>query len=91
MTPQVSHAGKLLLLNPGDKVIEANFDMLKDKWEQKAETVMGLVDAATDAKDFVKATEEALRKEQSDAFVGLEHENPAVCCGLLDFLILCFL
>lgn len=79
MTPQVSHAGKLLLLNPGDRVIEANFDMLKGKWEQKAETVMGLVDAATDAKDFVKATEEALRKEQADAFVGLDKENAAVC------------
>ena len=52
--------------------------MLKGKWENKAEEVMGLVDAATDAADFVKATEEALRKEQADAFVGLDQENPAV-------------
>lgn len=78
LTPQVSHAGKLLLLNPGDKVIDANFDMLKGKWENKAEEVMGLVDAATDAADFVKATEEALRKEQAEAYVGLEKENPAI-------------
>lgn len=78
LTPQVSHAGKLLLLNHGDQVIEANFDMLKDKWEHKAEEVMGLVDAATDAADFVKATEEALIREQKDAFVGLEQGNPAV-------------
>ena len=52
--------------------------MLKEKWEHKAEEVMGLVDAATDAADFVKATEEALRKEQAEAFVGLDQENPAV-------------
>lgn len=73
-------------MNPGDKVIEANFDMLKGKWENKAEEVMGLVDAATDAADFVKATEEALKKEQADAFVGLEQENPAV--SILNFYLI---
>ena len=39
---------------------------------------MGLVDAATDAADFVKATEEAMLAEQKVAFDGLEKENPAV-------------
>lgn len=57
--------------------------MLKGKWENKAEEVMGLVDAATDAADFVKATEEALRKEQADAFVGLDQENPAVSISFI--------
>ena len=62
--------------------------MLKQKWENKAEEVMGLVDAATDAADFVKATEEAMRAEQKVAFDGLEKENPAVSlCNMKNFYL----
>ncbi|XP_057297715.1 vinculin-like [Hydractinia symbiolongicarpus] len=78
LTPQVSHAGKLLLLNPGNATIEAHFDLMKKNWIDKAEEVTALVDAATDAFDFVKHSEDAIRRDQASALVGLEQQNPSV-------------
>uniref|UniRef100_T2MH95 Vinculin n=1 Tax=Hydra vulgaris TaxID=6087 RepID=T2MH95_HYDVU len=77
ITPQVSHAGKLLLLNPGNPTIELHFDNLKNHWIEKASEVTALVDTATDAYDFVKESEAAIRKEQENAMVGLEQFNPS--------------
>lgn len=81
LTPQVSHAGKMLLVNPGDSAIENHFNTLKQSWINKAEEVTALVDTATDTYDFVKASEEAMKKEQADALEGMEQQNLAVVVG----------
>lgn len=81
LTPQVSHAGKLLLLNPGDNAIETHFNQMKQSWINKAEEVTALVDAATDTLDFVTASEEAMRKEQQLAFQGIDQQNLAMVVG----------
>ena len=44
----------------------------------KASEVTALVDTATDAFDFVKESEGAIRREQENALVGLEQSNPSV-------------
>lgn len=51
---------------------------MKKNWIDKAEEVTALVDAATDAFDFVKHSEDAIRRDQASALVGLEQQNPSV-------------
>ena len=68
----------MVLVNPGDATIENHFNVLKQSWVNKAEEVTALVDTATDTLDFVKASEEAMVKEQTGALEGLDQQNLAV-------------
>ena len=78
MTPQVSHAGKLFLMKPGDATVETNFITMRDAWFDKADELTGLVDAATDAVDFVKESEAAIMKDKEAALEGMANQNQAV-------------
>ena len=68
----------MVLVNPGDTTIENHFNVLKQSWINKAEEVTALVDTATDTLDFVKASEEAMVKEQAGALEGIDQQNLAV-------------
>lgn len=77
LTPQISHAGKLLLMNPGEQ-FNQHFTDLCDDWRKKSDELIALVDAATDTLDYMKESEECIRREIAGAIVGLEQQNPAV-------------
>ena len=79
LTPQISHAGKLLLMNPGNELFERHFTDLCDDWRKNSDELIALVDAATDTLDYMKASEEAIRVEIAAAVSGMEKQNPAVC------------
>ena len=78
MTPQISHAGKLLLMNPGNELFNAHFTDLCNDWRKNSDELIALVDAATDTLDYMKESEECIRREIAGAIVGLEQQNPAV-------------
>jgi len=78
LTPQISHAGKLLLMNPGNDLFHAHFTDLCNDWRANSDELIALVDAATDTLDYMKASEECIKKEIAGACVGLEQQNPAI-------------
>ena len=54
ITPQVSHAAKILLLNPNDPTALAYFNNVRDDYNKMMGQLVGLVDNATDAADFIQ-------------------------------------
>jgi vinculin len=78
LTPQISHAGKLLLMNPNNELFNAHFTDLCDDWRKNSDELIALVDAATDTLDYMTASEEAIKEEIAAAVSGVEAQNPAV-------------
>ena len=54
LTPQYSHAGKLLLSSNGDAAAAENFKNMKSELQCQLEELTGLVDMATAASDFIR-------------------------------------
>ena len=55
LTRQVVKAARIVLLAPGNNVVEAHFDGLKEKWTNNMEKLLRLVDEPTDTVGFIKA------------------------------------
>ncbi|XP_065072400.1 vinculin-like [Rhopilema esculentum] len=75
LTPQISHAGKLLLASNGDPTAAENFKKLKEEWKDQIEELTGLVDMATDASDFIKESEDVIKKDCEAAEIALKQGN----------------
>nr|XP_006817880.1 PREDICTED: vinculin-like [Saccoglossus kowalevskii] len=83
MTPQVIHAGRILLENPDNEerlrhdAAREHFEMLKKEWTGNMEKLTGLVDEATDTVSFIKATEEALKHDSNMVDGAIKNQDPA--------------
>ncbi|XP_071505941.1 vinculin-like isoform X3 [Diadema antillarum] len=78
LAPQVVAAGKVLLLNPGEQMADSHFAELKKEYMGKVEGLTDLVDQATDTVQFVKASEEAIKRDSEAVSAGIQQQNPNV-------------
>jgi len=75
LTPQISHAGKLLLASNGDPTAADNFKKMRDEWKDQIEDLTGLVDTATNAADFIKESEDVIKRDCEAAELALKQSN----------------
>eukprot|EP00794_Sanderia_malayensis_P016841 gene16841-18540_t len=75
LTPQCSHAGKLLLASNGDAATAENFEGMKNELREKLDELTGLVDMATAAPDFIKASEEMIKRDSEAAVTAAKQSN----------------
>ncbi|XP_030848748.1 vinculin isoform X4 [Strongylocentrotus purpuratus] len=78
LAPQVVAAGKVLLLNPGEQTAVSHFDELKREYMGKVETLTDLVDQAVDTVEFVKASEEAIKRDSEKVAQAIQQNDPNV-------------
>ncbi|XP_072163078.1 vinculin-like [Diadema setosum] len=78
LAPQVVAAGKVLLLNPGEQMADSHFAELKKEYMGKVEGLTDLVDQATDTVQFVKASEEAIKRDSEAVSAGIQQQNPNI-------------
>lgn len=75
LTPQYSHAGKLLLSSNGDAAAAENFKNMKSELQCQLEELTGLVDMATAASDFIRESENVIKRDSEAAAIALQQSN----------------
>ncbi|XP_038594051.1 vinculin-like isoform X1 [Micropterus salmoides] len=76
LTPQVTSAARILLMNPGNKAAYEHFDTMKNQWIDNVEKLTGLVDEAIDTKSLLDASEEAIKKDIDKCRVAMANVQP---------------
>ncbi|XP_077978237.1 vinculin-like isoform X4 [Glandiceps talaboti] len=83
LTPQIIYAGRILLENPGNEeklrheAASEHFEMLKKEWTSQMEMLIGSVDNATDTLSFIKATEDAIKRDNAMVSRAIANRQPA--------------
>ncbi|XP_070565654.1 vinculin-like isoform X37 [Ptychodera flava] len=87
LTPQVIYAGRILMENPENDqrlrhdAAKEHFEMLKKEWTGNMDQLIGLVDEATDTVSFIKATEDAIRRDNELVDMAIKQRQPAQVAG----------
>lgn len=55
LTPQVSHAAKILLDNPEEDTANQHFDKLKEEWVNETNRLTDAIDATADTLQLIEA------------------------------------
>lgn len=55
LTPQVSHAAKVLLDNPEEPAAAEHFEKLKDEWVQETSKLANSIDSTADTLQLIEA------------------------------------
>ncbi|XP_014211787.1 vinculin isoform X2 [Copidosoma floridanum] len=62
LTPQLINAGRIRMTYPESKAADEHFENLRQQYADTIQRARSLCDEATDGADFVKASEEAMKK-----------------------------
>ncbi|XP_050314935.1 vinculin isoform X2 [Anthonomus grandis grandis] len=62
LTPQLISAGSIRMNYPGSKAADEHFDNLRQQYADTVTKMRNLCDEATDSADFIKASEEQMKK-----------------------------
>ncbi|XP_066290179.1 vinculin-like isoform X7 [Branchiostoma lanceolatum] len=81
LTPQINHAGKILLDNPDNqssgfnlyRAASEHFELLKREWMNNMDKLTSLVDDAVDTVAFIKACEEAIARDSEMVKVAIKN------------------
>ncbi|XP_078607594.1 vinculin-like isoform X9 [Branchiostoma floridae x Branchiostoma japonicum] len=73
LTPQIIHAGKILLDNPDNQAASEHFELLKREWMNNMDKLTSLVDDAVDTVAFIKACEEAIARDSEMVKVAIKN------------------
>ncbi|XP_078607597.1 vinculin-like isoform X12 [Branchiostoma floridae x Branchiostoma japonicum] len=81
LTPQIIHAGKILLDNPDNqssgfnlhRAASEHFELLKREWMNNMDKLTSLVDDAVDTVAFIKACEEAIARDSEMVKVAIKN------------------
>ncbi|CAH1270148.1 VCL [Branchiostoma lanceolatum] len=73
LTPQINHAGKILLDNPDNQAASEHFELLKREWMNNMDKLTSLVDDAVDTVAFIKACEEAIARDSEMVKVAIKN------------------
>ncbi|XP_044764026.1 vinculin isoform X3 [Coccinella septempunctata] len=76
LTPQLTSAGSIRMNYPSSKAADEHFENLKNQYADTLTKVRNLCDEATDSADFVKASEEQMRKHTFLCEEAIKNKQP---------------
>lgn len=76
LTPQFISAGSIRLNYPTSKTADEHFDNLKQQYEQTMSKLRRLCDEATDVADFIKASEDQMKKHTFLCEEAIQNKQP---------------
>jgi len=76
MTPQVINAGKIRLHYPNSPQADDHFENLRREFAEALQRLRALVDDAIDTSDFIKASEEAMRRYTAECEKAIRDNQP---------------
>nr|CAB3234304.1 vinculin-like [Phallusia mammillata] len=76
LTPQVIHAGSIVLEHPENKQAEEHFKALREEWIETVDDLTEKVDNSVDVSNFVKATEDGIRREHQICVDAMRNNEP---------------
>ncbi|XP_045466390.1 vinculin isoform X1 [Harmonia axyridis] len=76
LTPQLTSAGSIRMNYPSSKAADEHFENLKNQYADTLTKVRNLCDEATDSADFIKASEEQMRKHTFLCEEAIKNKQP---------------
>uniref|UniRef100_H2Z5U1 Vinculin n=1 Tax=Ciona savignyi TaxID=51511 RepID=H2Z5U1_CIOSA len=78
LTPQVINAGKIVLDYPDNKLAKDHLKALTDEWTEHVDDLTEQVDNAMDVVDFIKASEDGIKKDHKTCLTAIQENRPTV-------------
>lgn len=76
LTPQLINAGRIRMTYPESKAADEHFENLRQQYAETIQRARSLCDEATDSADFVKASEEQMKKHSVLCEDAIAKNNP---------------
>lgn len=76
LTPQLINAGRIRMTYPESKAADEHFENLRQQYADTIQRARNLCDEATDSADFIKASEEAMKKHTVLCEDAIAKNNP---------------